>query len=91
MKSSIKKLPQSIVELTIEETAENIAKHRKKALATLRKNADIKGFRKGTEIPEAILIKQYGEERIFSLCIDEALQTLYTNALKEHSILPVAQ
>ena len=59
MKSSIKKLPQSIIELTIEETAENIAKYRKKALSTLRQNADIKGFRKGVEIPEAVLVKHY--------------------------------
>jgi FKBP-type peptidyl-prolyl cis-trans isomerase (trigger factor) len=46
MKSSIKKLEKSVVELTIEENKENIAKYRKKILNDIRKNADIKGFRR---------------------------------------------
>jgi FKBP-type peptidyl-prolyl cis-trans isomerase (trigger factor) len=59
MKSSIKKLDKSIIELTIEESKENIAKYRKKVLTDLRKNADIKGFRKGSNIPEEVIIKHY--------------------------------
>jgi len=42
MKSSIKKLEKSIVELTLEENKENIAKYRKKVLENLKKNASIK-------------------------------------------------
>gem|GEM_PF-1779149 len=42
MKTSIKKIQNSIIELTIEETKENIIKHRKKVLENLRKKADIK-------------------------------------------------
>jgi len=42
MKSSIKKLDKSIIELRIEESKENIAKYRNKVLNDLRKNADIK-------------------------------------------------
>jgi FKBP-type peptidyl-prolyl cis-trans isomerase (trigger factor) len=46
MKITRKNLPKSIVELTVEETTENIAKFRKKAIEYLQKNAEIKGFRK---------------------------------------------
>ncbi|MDD5770363.1 MAG: trigger factor [Candidatus Gracilibacteria bacterium] len=91
MKSSIKKLPKSIIELTIEENKENIAKYRNKVLNDLRKNADIKGFRKGANIPEEIIVKNYGEDRISSLMIDEALNKIYSQALRENNILPISQ
>lgn len=91
MKSSIKKLEKSIIELTIEESKENIAKYRKKVLSDLRKNADIKGFRKGSDIPEEIIVKNYGEERISAFMVDEALNKIYSQALKENNILPIAQ
>lgn len=91
MKSSIKKLEKSIVELTIEESKENIAKYRKKVLNDLRQNADIKWFRKGAHIPDEILVKHYSEERISAFMVDEALNKLYGQALKEHAILPIAQ
>jgi FKBP-type peptidyl-prolyl cis-trans isomerase (trigger factor) len=42
MKTEVKKLPKSILELTIEETAENISKYRKKVLENISKNAQIK-------------------------------------------------
>lgn len=91
MKSSIKKLEKSIIELTIEESKENIAKYRKKVLTDLRKNADIKGFRKGSDIPEDIIVKSYGEDRISAFMVDEALNKIYSQALKENNILPIAQ
>lgn len=91
MKSSIKKLEKSIVELTIEESKENIAKYRKKVMADIRKNADIKGFRKGANIPDEVIVKNYGEERISALMVDEALNKLYGEALKSNNILPISQ
>ena len=91
MKSSVKKLDRSIVELTIEENKENIAKYRKKVMSDLRKNADIKGFRKGANIPDEIIVKNYGEDRISAMMVDEALNKLYGEALKENNILPISQ
>jgi hypothetical protein len=46
MKIERKNLPNATISLTIEESAENIAKHRKDIIKYLTKNADIKGFRK---------------------------------------------
>jgi len=46
MKITKNLLPDSIVELVVEESVENVAKYRNKAIAHLEKNADIKGFRK---------------------------------------------
>jgi len=42
MKVEKKLLPNSRVELIIEESAENVAKFRKKVIASASKNADIK-------------------------------------------------
>jgi FKBP-type peptidyl-prolyl cis-trans isomerase (trigger factor) len=42
MKSEVKKLKNSLLEITIEETAENVGKHRKKVIQNIAKNATIK-------------------------------------------------
>lgn len=59
MKVEKKMLPKSIVELTIEESAANVAKFRKEVISSASKNADIKGFRKGTPIPEDVIVRQF--------------------------------
>lgn len=91
MKTELKKLKNSMVAITIEESTENLLKYRKKVIENIRKNADIKGFRKGANIPEEIIVKNYGEERIATLVVDEALSKLYWEALKQNSIMPIAQ
>ncbi len=91
MKVERKNLEKSIVELTIEESVEAVAKYRKKAIAYLGEHADIKGFRKGAKIPEAVITKQYGEEHIAKMTVDFGIDELYRKALKEAKLFPVAQ
>ncbi len=91
MKVEHKKLKNSIIELVIEEEASKIAKFRNKAIASLRERADIKGFRKGAEIPEEVLIKNFWEEQINSMTVEFALDKLYTEALRKTNLVPVAQ
>lgn len=84
-------LPKSIVELIVEETVEEVAKSRKKAISYLEKNADIKGFRKWAKIPENIIVQNYWEEHISKLTIDFAIDNIYREALKKEKIMPVSQ
>lgn len=91
MKSEVKKLKNSLLEITIEETAENVAKYRKKVIQNIAKNATIKWFRKWANIPEAIIVKEYWEERISQMIVDEALNHLYRQALKDNNIMPISQ
>lgn len=91
MKTEVKKLKNSIVEITIEETAENVAKHRKKVIANISKTASIKWFRKWASIPEAVIVKEYWEDRINQLIVDEALNALYSEALRKNNIMPISQ
>lgn len=91
MKVEKNMLPESIVEFIIEESVENVAKQRNKAFEYLRKNANIKGFRKGAHIPESILVQQYGENYINQLAIEYAIDHIYRDVLKKEGVTPVAQ
>jgi len=84
-------LPKSIVELTIEESAENVAKFRKKVIASASKNADIKGFRKGATIPEDVIVRQFGEEVILQMTIEQAIEGIYRDTLRKEKLMPVSQ
>jgi len=84
-------LPKSIVEFIVEASTTEVAKHRKKAIAHLKANADIKGFRKGADIPENILVKNYGEPYIAQMTIESAIDSIYRDLLKKEKLLPVAE
>ncbi len=91
MKITRKDLDKSIVELVVEETADNIAKQRKNAIAYLQTNAEVKGFRKWAKIPEDIIVRQFWEEHINKMAIDNAIDNMYRDSLKKEKIMPVAQ
>jgi len=91
MKVEKKMLPKSIVELTIEESAANVAKFRKTVIASASKNADIKGFRKGVTIPEDVIVRQFGEEVILQMTVEKAIEGVYRDTLKKEKLMPVSQ
>lgn len=84
-------LPKSIVEFIVEESAEKVAKFRKKAIAHLSEHADIKGFRKWAAVPETVLVKNYGEGYINQMTIETAIDSMYRDLLKKEKLLPVAE
>lgn len=91
MKIEKKLLPNSIIELIVEEDIKNMVKYKKQALNHLENNADIKGFRKWVKIPESVLIRKFWEEHINKLTIDFAIENIYKNALRSEKLIPVAQ
>lgn len=84
-------LPDSVVELIVEEETQNIAKYRKFAIQYLEKSADIKGFRKWVKIPENVLIRKFGEEYISKVTIDFAIDWIYREAIRTEKLVPVAE
>ena len=84
-------LPKSIVELIIEESAANVAKFRKEVIQSASKNADVKGFRKGTPIPEDVIVRQFGEEVIAQMTIEKAIEWVYRDTLRKEKLMPVSQ
>lgn len=84
-------LPNSVVELIVEEETQNVAKYRSLALKHLEKNADIKWFRKWAKIPEWVLVRKFGEEYVGRLTIDFAIDAIYRESLRSEGVIPVAQ
>lgn len=91
MKVEKKILPKSIVELVIEQSAENVAKFRKTVLAEASKHANVNGFRKGAKVPEDVVIRQFGEETITQMTIEKAIEGIYRDALRNEKLMPVSQ
>ena len=91
MKVEKKILPKSIVELKIEQSKEAVAKFRSVVLNDLRKNADIKGFRKWAKIPDDVIMREFWEERVLQMTIEKAIDALYRETLKKEKLMPVSQ
>lgn len=83
--TSTKKLPHSEVEITVELPAAVLDEYRKKAIATLGKEASLDGFRKG-HVPENVLVSKIGEGRILEEAAELALQDVTPAILMEEKM-----
>lgn len=81
----IKELPGSELELKGELPANDFEQYRKQALARLKKNASLPGFRKGN-VPDGILSEQIGEPAILEEMAVLAIETIYRDAIQNKSI-----
>jgi len=85
MKASIKKLPNSKIEILIEIPAEDFDRYYERVLLDLGKTAEIKGFRPG-HIPPDILEKEIGKENILGQAAEETINEEYVRAVKENNL-----
>lgn len=85
MKVEIKKLPKSKVEIAIETSAETLGKAKEKALAALKNEVEMKGFRKG-RVPEEIIEKELGDDALLNRAAGIAIEQSYKRALIENKI-----
>lgn len=83
-----KKINTYTVELTIKETYVEFQKAKQKVLQDISAKANIKWFRKGSQIPEEVLVKQYWEQVIENETIDALINTLYPKVLKKENLVP---
>ena len=90
MKTSVKKLPQSQVELEIEIPAEELDRFIEKACFNLGQNLEVKGFRKG-KTPKEFIEKEIGKEKILIEAANLAVEENYRKAVLENKIEAVFQ
>lgn len=90
MKTSVKKLSDSEVELDIEIPAEELNRFIEKACFNLGKDMEIRGFRKG-KAPKEIIEKQIGQEKILIEAANLAVDETYRNAVSENKIEAIFQ
>lgn len=91
MQSSSERKEKNIIELTIKLSSQELEGFRNKAIKEISKNADIKWFRKWAEIPEAIIIKKYGKDKLKQMTIDIALSDEFEKAILKEKVVPVSQ
>lgn len=89
MKTEIKKLPKSEVEINIVVSAETFASYHDKAFKEVQSVIEVDGFRKGNA-PEDMIVKKYGEMIILEEMANMALRDAYIKAIGEHKINPIA-
>lgn len=89
IKTTLKELPESEVEITCEIPAEIFEKERAQALKKVGEEVSLPGFRRG-HIPEATLIQKFGDALILEEMANLAIDRAYPEILKKHPVHAIA-
>jgi len=84
-KASVKKLPKSQVEIESEIPADEFVAHIKDALAEAVREAEIKGFRKGTA-PEKLVREKFGDDALLHEAASAAISHAYGHIVEAEKI-----
>jgi len=90
MKNTIKDLPKSQKEISVEISVEEMEKYMNQALDKLSKNIKLDGFRDG-KVPKGVAEKQLGDAAIFEEASQLAIQNSYFEIIKENKLNPLGQ
>jgi len=85
MKSTVKNIGPSLVEITGEVTSEKLEGYRKKAVIRLAGEIKIDGFRDG-KAPESVLKAKVGDAVILEEMAEMAIQDAYPEIINEHKL-----
>ena len=90
MKSEIKKLPHSEIEIVGEIPADVFENYRPKAIALLKKDFELPGFRKG-HVPENIFLEKIPDMIILEEMAEMAINETYPKIIEEYRLDPIGQ
>ncbi|MEX2587345.1 MAG: trigger factor [Actinomycetota bacterium] len=90
MKATVESKGPTEIQLNIEVPPEELAPYRAETLKRLAKEVKVPGFRKG-KVPAAVLESRIGREHVSQEMLSDALPDLYSKALEEQEIQPLAQ
>jgi len=90
VKSTVETLEPTKVRLTVEADHEEIKPQMDKAYKEISKQANIPGFRKG-HVPPRIIDQRFGRAAIIEQAVNEVLPRLYSQAVVENELRPMAQ
>ena len=90
MQSIVTRKNSYTLSLTIKESGAEFEKARKHIIEDIRNNGKVKGFKQGSDIPEAVIVREYGDALIQEKTLDKMISNLYPKALKKENITPVA-
>ena len=90
MKSSVKKLDKSQIEIIVEISPEEIQPYLIKSAQRIAKEIKIEGFRPG-KAPYEIIKQKVGEMGIWQESINDVISATYYQVLKEQKIITIGQ
>ena len=90
MKTELKKLEKSEVEIQFELTSEEFLKHFEKALEHLKSHVKMDGFRKG-HVPTNIVEEKVGKEQVLMEAGDLAVKASYPKFVAEQKLEPIGE
>lgn len=89
IKTTLKELPESQVEITCEIPAETFEKGRSAALKKIGEEVSLPGFRKG-HVPESMIAQKFGDALILEEMANLAMENAYSEILTRHKIHAIA-
>lgn len=90
MNVTVKTLPKSQIQLTIEVAAEKMEKYREQAVKQISQNVKVPGFRAG-HVPFDMLKEKVGQDVIDDYTIEIALPESYTEAVMKEKVQAVSR
>ena len=91
MQSIVTRKNSYLLSVTIKESGVELEKAKKSVIEKIRSEGKVKGFKQGSSIPDAVIIREYGETFIEQQALDLVVEKIYPKMLKKENILPIAQ
>ncbi len=88
MKTTLKNLSETEIEIACEIPTDSFEKERPLALKKIGEEVSLPGFRKG-HIPEAMLVQKFGDALILEEMANIAIDRAYPEILKEHKVASI--
>lgn len=90
MKTELKKLPKSQIEIDFELDEQEFQKHVDRALLHLKEHVKMDGFRPG-QVPLKVVEEKVGKENLLMEAGDLAVKESYTRFLNENNLEPIGE
>lgn len=90
MKNTVETLEETKVKLVVEVPVEELKKDIDEAYKELSNQVNIPGFRRG-KVPARIIDQRFGRAFVLEQVVNNVMPRLYTNAIAENDLRPMAQ
>ncbi|MDT3767454.1 trigger factor [Gleimia hominis] len=90
MKSTVENLESTKVKVSVEVPYEELKKDMDAAYKEISNQVNVPGFRRG-KVPPRIIDQRFGRVTVIEQAINAAMPRLYSGAVEEHELRPVAQ
>lgn len=90
MQATVTRKNSYTLSVVVKDATSELEKAKKHVIDRIRSEGRVKGFKKGSNIPDHVIIREYGESFLQSQAVDTYLEKAYPKILKKENILPIA-